>query len=150
MEYKTCFKCGRSLPLSFFYKHPKMKDGYLNKCKDCLKKDASVRYIEKSKNTEWKEKERTRGREKYKRLHYYEKYKYVAISTILPLSYRTISRKAHKMGLVKKGFEFHHWNYNLLNSGFIVSREAHKCIHRHMSFNRKKSILLQRKWREAC
>lgn len=35
---KKCKKCGRELPLSEFYKHPKTLDGYNTQCKTCMKK----------------------------------------------------------------------------------------------------------------
>lgn len=38
---KRCFKCGVLKPLTEFYKHRKMLDGHLNKCKGCTKSDAS-------------------------------------------------------------------------------------------------------------
>lgn len=38
---KPCFKCGKTLPLTEFYKHPAMGDGHLGKCKECTKKDVS-------------------------------------------------------------------------------------------------------------
>jgi hypothetical protein len=44
---KTCFKCGRSLPLDAFYPHPAMKDGRLGKCKDCTKEDVRANYAAK-------------------------------------------------------------------------------------------------------
>ena len=137
MEYKVCFKCGRLLPLDSFYKHSQMGDGHLNKCKDCTKKDAHNRWIKKSKDQEWVEKERARVREKFKRLGYREKYKTTCLHSFLPNAYNNISRKFRQYCFTKKGFEFHHWNYNILNSVFRVSRKAHKCIHRHMTFNRK-------------
>ena len=36
---KTCFKCNTVRSLTDFYAHPKMSDGYLNKCKQCTKID---------------------------------------------------------------------------------------------------------------
>lgn len=34
---KRCIRCGQEKPLESFYRHPKMKDGRLNKCIDCVR-----------------------------------------------------------------------------------------------------------------
>ena len=38
---KVCFKCNQEKPLSDFYRHPRMTDGHLGKCKDCTRHDVA-------------------------------------------------------------------------------------------------------------
>lgn len=42
VNIKRCFKCSVRKSVNYFYAHPEMKDGYLNKCKDCSRKDISL------------------------------------------------------------------------------------------------------------
>jgi hypothetical protein len=51
-------------PLDGFYKHSRMADGHLNKCKECTKKDVHNNYTKKLDDLEWVEKELARQREK--------------------------------------------------------------------------------------
>ena len=56
MKSKRCFRCGKEKVLDQFYKHSQMKDGHLNKCKQCCKNDTAKNYrlnIEYYKRYDW-------------------------------------------------------------------------------------------------
>lgn len=53
---KTCFCCKRTLELSEFYAHEAMGDGYLNKCKACVRSARRGRY--------WKDPETSRAKDR--------------------------------------------------------------------------------------
>ena len=60
MQAKRCFKCEAVKPLEDFYRHPKMADGRVGKCKECNKTDVRAH---RSENIEkYRERERERGR----------------------------------------------------------------------------------------
>ncbi len=63
---KECFKCLVEKPLDDFYKHPKMADGHLNKCKDCTKNDTKSNY--NSKKDYYKEYDKKRQKQDINRI----------------------------------------------------------------------------------
>jgi len=66
---KRCMKCHEVKPLSDFYVHPEMGDGYLGKCKECTKMDVRLNYLRNIERI--REYDRTRPR----RAPWYDPYK---------------------------------------------------------------------------
>ena len=137
---KICFKCLKEKPLTEFYKHSKMADGHLNKCKECNKSDVKKDYYRKSEDVLFVEKERERSREKYHRLNYKERSK--ILNEDKPWKNSNKYKGLHKKFKVPKGFELHHWNYNddYLLDVFVLNIKDHKNLHNSLFLDLEKRI----------
>lgn len=131
---KRCIRCGNDKELEDFYVHPGMRDGHLNKCKECCKEVADIREKNLRKNSEdWCEKERLRSKEKYHRLNYRERE--IEAEKLKPFkngTYKNLSRDL-KLSPDKN---VHHWNYTLVEDVIILDKKFHRFIHRYLILNK--------------
>lgn len=149
---KVCFKCGNLKDLEDFYKHSKMSDGHLGKCKDCTRLDTK-KYTEILTSTpEGLEKERERNREKYHRLNYKERSK--VLNKNKPWKNSSKYKNINRRFKTPKGFELHHWNYNndFLEDVVILKTKQHRQSHTYLEldmslliFKTKEGVLLDTK-----
>lgn len=140
---KICFKCKEEKSLDCFYKHSQMKDGHVNKCKDCNKKDVRDNYQVNIKDELFYEKERQRSREKYHRLNYKEKQKEWDINKPWKSlsKYKNLNRKFKN---IPKTHHLHHWNYNeeYIEDIIILERLNHRNAHNHIKIDLEKRIYI--------
>jgi hypothetical protein len=140
---KKCFKCGEVKSLTEYYKHKQMKDGHLNKCKECTKSDSVNQFNINKNDKEWLESERGRQRDKYYRLEYREKHKPTpeAKKQIMDRYNDKYPEKAKCKNRLKikaeKGYHLHHWNYNVgfENDIIVLSIKDHNLLHRHLKYD---------------
>ena len=99
-QTKPCFKCHNDLPLTSFYKHPKMKDGRLNKCKECTKADATKHRLDNVERVREYDRERAKS-PKRKAALTAQTQRYRALNRVKYLAHNAVNNALARGKLVK-------------------------------------------------
>ncbi len=135
---KACFKCDRVLSLSNFYRHPKMADGYLNKCKECTKRDVRknrkmrvnyYRWYDQYRETTSHRRALKKTYQKHWRERWPEKYR---AHTLLGYAVRSGHIQKHSCSQCGSNVhvEGHHFDYNQPLNVIWLCRDCHKNTHK--------------------
>ena len=136
MKSKECIKCGLKKPITHFYKHKGMGDGYLNKCKDCVKSYSKESYHDNKKSDEWYSKElnrqRIKNRDSDKLKKYYLRY---------PEKYEAKLAAQYMLPPVAE-YERHHWSYNAIHYKDVIwlSKKNHAKAHRFIIYDQERRL----------
>ena len=146
---KICFICHTEKPLDEFYKHKRMADEHLNKCKTCTKEYSNAREKELRNDPEWVDKQRERGRDKYHRLGYKDKHKPSPENEKIAMQnhrnrYPEKYKARNKSQILprKKGNHLHHWSYNEEHYKDVIelSVSDHALLHRNMIYDQERMM----------
>ena len=147
---KVCRKCNIEKNISLYYPHKKSKGGYLAQCKKCVNDKNSKYFKAMKENPEFLELTRLKGREKYYRLGYNEKYKpSLEKKREMLLKYKkkypekTKGRTATKrMKPQVKGNHLHHWSYNEPHFKDVIELTVleHNKAHRYMVYDPERKM----------
>lgn len=145
---KVCFKCKKEKIINEYYAHKQMGDGYLNKCKDCTKKDIKERASILIQNPEWVKKEQKRHREKYYRLNYKTKHKpspeakRIATDRYKSKYPEKIIAHARSANMDSKNGHLHHWSYNEIHYKDVIdmSESNHSFFHRFLIYDQERMM----------
>lgn len=127
-ETKVCTKCNQEKPLSQFYADKKAKDGHFNECKECVKKRTRERYYLNIQDESFVERERERGRRKYREKGYAHNPTSAKIQKQMKYPGLRTARRDFKVELPPT-VELHHWNYTDKNHVIVLDKSLHHRLH---------------------
>ena len=161
---KLCFRCGSIKPLADFYKHSRMADGHLNKCKPCTLQDNQNYKLRNSDTIKANDRKRhnTPAHREAVRISYKarmataEGKKNRAVSAKLWVERNRLKRTAHiiaqtaiNSGRLKwqpcqnckseEGVQAHHEDYTLPLEVTWLCRSCHGQRHRELNETKRKS-----------
>lgn len=108
-DIKVCPRCGKELPIGDFYLCDNGK--YLPYCKGCYKDINHKRYLAYGHDVTYLNRYRSK------------------------MNISSLAKTAKQIGIDISGKELHHWNYNIPRQVYIMSRNAHRKLHRFLKVN---------------